>query len=240
MDSSGSGRQEMARTRSPQHPQLPPAALSSGEESSGEESSGESGEEGSRAVAAKRGSGGRGESSRMTGAEKRRRHQEQLRAAKQVNRAQSKKRKAAAEAQASSNEVEKAEMAKQRVAYLLQKADVFRQFLGGGAIMAGREPPPRSKNARTANAKGKGKARGGSSGGGSQKQRRRMTEKEADEVYMQEQLGTAGALDATIPKLTKEQTAAFIEHGAHACIVWQRRTTSVPCQPPVVAALARH
>lgn len=154
---------------------------SSGEESSGEESAGEdeAGRQSTSAASA-------ANPNKLTGAQQREAH----RVAMQEARAESRKGRAArnkaASKQASASELEKKRRAKVRVEHLLEKADVFRQFLDPSAV------------ADSAAAKHKP----------GENARRRLTEREGDEAFMK-QLQSKEVL----PRLTAKETAGLIQQG---------------------------
>ena len=176
------------RTRAAAAPAPAPAPeppSSSGEESSGEESSGEDDAPATLASAAE-------SAPRQSGRERREAHQRELQAARAANKKAGKGRGKAAQAKAKEVEAEKKQLAKKRLGYLLEKADVFKQFLGAEAAAAAGEGaaaaavPP-------------------SSGGG---RRRRLTEREGDEAFLKQ-----SSERETIPRLTAKQTKAIISGG---------------------------
>ncbi len=154
---------------------------SSGEESSGEESSGDDEDERQSASAASAAN-----PNKLTGAQQREAHRLAMQEARAANRKGRAARNTAASKQASASDLEKKRRAKVRVEHLLEKADVFRQFLDPSAVAdsaaAKREP---GKNAR-----------------------RRLTEREGDEAFMK-QLQSKEA----IPRLTAKETAGLIQQG---------------------------
>jgi SWI/SNF-related matrix-associated actin-dependent regulator of chromatin subfamily A member 5 len=113
----------------------------------------------------------------------------------------------AAGAKADVVEKEKTELAKVRVAFLLQKADIFRQFMGASAAAAGDatngKDKPKSKGAPQ-KGKGKGKFKGGGASN-----RGRLTEREGDEAYLSE----LAEANTVIPRLTEKQCGSLIAHG---------------------------
>jgi len=161
-----------------------PEPPSSGEESSGEESSGE--DDAPATLASE-------SAPRQSGRERREAHQRELQAARAANREAGKGRGKATKAKAKEVEAEKKRLAKKRLGYLLEKADVFKQFLGAEAAAAAGEGAAAA-------------AVPSSSGAG---RRRRLTEREGDEAFLKQ-----SSERETIPRLTAKQTKAIISGGA--------------------------
>ena len=166
-----------------------PVDSSSAEDSSGEESSGDEALE-ATSVAATDAT----VTATATGAQKRAAQQLALREAKAANKKTKTSRDKAAGAKAKAVEWEKAELAKRRVRFLLQKADVFRKFLGAEAADADKQPKTKKKGGKKAS---------------KSEPRRRLTEQEGDEAYMKE----LAAGEQAIPRLTEKQCGALISHG---------------------------
>ena len=156
---------------------------SSGEESSGEESSGD--EEGGQQPTSEASAAKRDREARPTGAQQREAHRLAVQEAREANRQGKAARNKAASKQAKESELDKKRRAKIRVAHLLEKADVFRQFLDP-SIVADPAQTSREKN----------------------QSRRRLTEREGDEAFMQHLQSRE-----VIPRLTAKETAGLIRHG---------------------------
>jgi ERCC4-related helicase len=148
------------------------------------------------AVAEGRRTAGAGAESKRS--RERRLHQQALRAARKERQRGAKVAAAANKKKHEDVERDKEAMAKRRMAFLMEHADVFRQFLGSDHELAHVADKQKSRRGRKA-------------GAGVTRRRHRLTEKQEDGRYMKEQ--QMSDREEVIPRLTVQDTQGFIQFG---------------------------